>query len=297
VTPDFFIVGAPKCGTTALHSYLRAHPEIFMPQSKDRCYFGADLITRKRLTPNEFASRFSTWSGQKRIGESCVHYIYSKQAPLEIKSFNPDAQIIIMLRNPVDMLYSWHSQLLYLGSEDIPDFQAALAAEPLRQMGKRIPRAARIQNALYYRELAKLSDHVRRYFDVFGEDRTCVVLYDDFAASTPIVYKEVLSFLGVDSAFELPLQVVNANKKPRNLFLHKILTRQKPIVRALGRMVVPGAALRQRLLKPIQRWNKVYDRRPPMASQVRHRLQEELAPVVSELSGLLQRDLSHWSKS
>ena len=70
--------------------------------------------------------------GEKRLGEASVWYLYSKTAAQEIYSFNPDAQIVVMLRNPADMLYSQHSQFLYNGNEDIEDFSEALAAEPER---------------------------------------------------------------------------------------------------------------------------------------------------------------------
>ena len=95
VKPDFFIVGAPKCGTTALHSYLRTHPQVFMPEDKDRCYFGSDLIVGKRLSKEAFFARYDLYDAQKRVGESCVHYLCSRTAPGEIKAFAPDAQIIM----------------------------------------------------------------------------------------------------------------------------------------------------------------------------------------------------------
>src|SRR5512141_2214266 len=95
--PDFFIVGAPKCGTTAMNGYLRQHPQIFMPERKDISYFGSDLkFGRSRITKEEYLSLFRNANGAFRIGESSVWYLYSKTAAEEIKSFAPSASIIVM---------------------------------------------------------------------------------------------------------------------------------------------------------------------------------------------------------
>jgi hypothetical protein len=292
--PDFFIVGAPKCGTTALHKYLRGHPEIFMPDGKDRCFFGSDLITSKRFSTAEFSSRFDGRTDQKRVGESCVHYLYSKTAPREIKEFAPDARIIIMLRNPVDLLYSWHSQLLYLGTENISDFEAALRAEPARRRGENIPNPLRVQNSLYYREIGRLADHVARYFDTFGRDQVLTILLEDFAASTTRVYQDTLRFLGLSPEFDTSLPVVNANKKPRSQYVHSMLTGNR-LLKALARGVLPSADLRRRLIRPIQRWNKVYEPRRPLRPDLRRALQREYAEQVTALGQLIGRDLSHWN--
>ena len=116
--PDFFIVGAPKGGTTAMNAYLGQHPEIFIAERKELHFFGTDLdFSSPRITQEQYLSCFSEVQNEKRVGETSVWYLYSKQAAVEIKKFCPSANIIIMLRNPVDMLYSQHSQFLYNGNE------------------------------------------------------------------------------------------------------------------------------------------------------------------------------------
>src|SRR6266545_5937438 len=131
--PDFFIVGAPKCGTTALNDYLKDHPEIFISARKELHFFGSDLVFRgpRRITEQEYLSFFAPARHEKRLGEASVWYLYSQQAAAEIKAFSPAARIIIMLRNPVDMMYSLHSQRLYNGRETISDFAKALATEEM----------------------------------------------------------------------------------------------------------------------------------------------------------------------
>ena len=84
--PDFFIVGAPKCGTTAMIDYLKQHPEVFVPDRKELDYFGSDLVFKgHRLTEAEYLSFFSRATTEKRAGEGSVWYLHSTTAALEIK--------------------------------------------------------------------------------------------------------------------------------------------------------------------------------------------------------------------
>ncbi|MGH7858384.1 MAG: sulfotransferase, partial [Candidatus Binatia bacterium] len=118
--PDFFIVGAPKCGTTAMNDYLAQHPDVFVPARKEMHFFGCDLVfTIPRITRDEYLQAFANWRGQKRIAEASVWYLYSRTAVREIREFSPAARILVMLRQPVDMMYSLHSQRIYNGTEDL----------------------------------------------------------------------------------------------------------------------------------------------------------------------------------
>jgi len=132
--PDFFIVGAPKCGTTSMYHYLRQHDQIFMPDEKEPHYFGEDLKKRPDKfidNEDEYLNLFKDAKPDQKLGEASTFYLYSKSASREIKEYNPDAKIIIMLRNPIDFLNSLHSQLLFSGNEDEPDFEIAMELEEI----------------------------------------------------------------------------------------------------------------------------------------------------------------------
>ena len=154
--PDFFIVGAAKCGTTSMYRYLRKHPEIHMPPTKWINYFNADLRCATNCPDREtYRRHFAGVRDEKRVGEASESYLYSTQAAAAIRRSCPSADIIIMLRNPVDMMHSLHSQLLFSGVEEIEDFREALKAEPLRKRGQRLPPPAHHpQEWLLYREAA-----------------------------------------------------------------------------------------------------------------------------------------------
>ena len=98
--PDFFIVGAPKCGTTALYEYLRPHPNVFMSTVKEPHFFAKDLGSYPHIkTDEEYAALFAGANEQHlRVGEASVYYLRSAVAIPNIREFNPDARLIAMFR-------------------------------------------------------------------------------------------------------------------------------------------------------------------------------------------------------
>ena len=236
--PDFFIVGAPKCGTTAMNNYLAEHPEIFIPNIKEVHFFGRDLDITKGALRDErsYLELFSGATTEKRLGEASVWYLYSKTAAEEIYDFNPDAQIVVMLRNPADMLYSQHSQFLYNGNEDIEDFGEALAAEPERKAGKRIPKSAHLVDGLFYSETVRYAEQIERYFERFGRENVHIILYDDFRADLPGTYRNLLRFLGVQDDFTPEFAVVNPNKRARSALLRNFVQEPPESIKRLSRV-------------------------------------------------------------
>jgi hypothetical protein len=299
--PDVFIVGAPKCGTSAMHQYLAAHDEIYMAK-KEMHAFGSDLrfgpqFYRRNL--QEYLAEFDARNGERRAGEASVWYLYSTQAAAEIHAFNPDARIIIMLREPVEMLYSLYSQFRFDGNEHLKTFEEALAAEEDRRAGRCIKRQTYLAQGLVYRDTARYTAQIRRYFDVFGRDRVHVVIYDDLLADVRTTYRSTLDFLGVDSTrIRTDFQVINGNKAVKHSTVRGFLN--DPLVRstavAVGRRLPrPVFAALHDLERRIWKLNSRSEKRPPLAPEVRAQLQREFAPEVERLSELLGRDLTHWS--
>jgi hypothetical protein len=293
--PNFFIVGAPKCGTTAMSEYLKQHPEVFVPRKKELYYFGSDLLvfSRSRISEGEYLSYFAEARDEKRLGEASVWYLFSKVAASEIKEFCPSAGIIIMLRNPVDMIYSLHSQLLSTGNEDIEDFEAALQAEDDRKRGLRLPRHRSSAGDLLYRETAKYTDQIKRYLDVFGRENVHVIIFDDFVRDTALVYKQTCEFLKVNGGFYPEFRVVNPNKSLRSQTLLYLIKYPPPAAQRLGEALLPER-LRRGLRRRLRLLNTRYDHRPTMEPELRRRLQAEFLPEVMQLSELVGRDLTHW---
>jgi hypothetical protein len=292
--PDFFIVGAFKSGTTALYEYLRRHPQVFMPFHKEPLYFGDDLTRRYgRMRLDQYAALFAAAEPGQRVGEASAWYLYSRSAAQEIRAASPQARIIVMLRNPVDVMYAQHSQLIFNVEEDLVDFAQALEAEPARRRGERLPPGPlRVEN-LFYRDSVRFADQLQRYYDAFGRERVLVIVYDDFRDHTSAIYRDALEFLDVDPSFALDFAIRNPNKRVRLPALQRLvyqppgpLLRLVPIIRRF-----PLAhALRDRLL----RLNSTPARREPMEPYLRRQLLAEFAPEIERIGELIGRDLSGW---
>jgi len=299
--PDFFIVGAPKCGTTAMDDYLGAHPDIFMGR-KEMHFFGSDLRFAQhfyRRAEREYLAEFAGWKGQRRIGESSVWYLYSEKAAAEIKAFSPAARIIIMLREPVSMLYSLYRYFRYDGNEPLPTFAEALAAEPERQAGRALGRQTYFAAGLAYHDAAHYARQVRRYFEVFGRDRVQVILFEDLTTDAAAVYRRTLEFLDVDATFQPPrFERVNAAKTIKNRAVQAVLNepRLRSAVLAV-RPCLPNVLFRglDRIRARMQALNSSEERPQPLEPELKARLRREFAPEVAELSALIGRDLSHWT--
>ena len=285
--PDCFIVGAPRCGTTALYTYLREHPDIFMPEIKEPNFFADFLGERRRIrTWADYAACFAEVSNEKRVGEASVAYLASCKAAAVLKKFNPDASIIIMLRNPIEVMHSMYHLRRFSNLEDLPSFEAALRADA---NGRRVVE-------LPYRERVRFAEQVERYLSDFGPEKVHVIIYDDFKGDTFNVYQGVLRFLGVriDSRRDFP--ITNNSRRARSRSLWTVLRRPPMFLR---RMVHPVTSrkVRESVGSFLLHLNTVYDVRPPIDSGVRKMLQDDLADEVRRLSALLGRDLSSWSEN
>lgn len=293
--PDFFIVGAFKCGTTALYAYLRQHPGVFMPFHKEPLFFGDDLTRRYgRMSEADYRALFREARPGQRVGEASSWYLYSTTAAREIAAYAPGAQIIAMVRNPVDVMHAEHSQLRFNVEEDIADFGEALDAEPARRRGERLPPGPLRPETLYYRHSVRFAEQLERYLDVFGADRVHVVVFDDFRDDTAATYRGVLEFLGVDPGFEPDLGVRNPNKQVRFPRLQRLVYQPPgPLLRLVPRL--RRFPLVHRVRDALLRANSAAARREAMDPELRRRLTAELAPEVERLGRLIGRDLSAWS--
>ena len=293
--PDFFIVGAFKAGTTALYEYLRAHPDIFMSVPKEPMYFGQDLTPRyARMTEDEYLALFRGAADGQRAGEASPWYLYSTSAAREIRDFNPDARIIVMLRNPVDVMYAQHSQLVFNQREDLADFEQALAAEEDRLAGRRIPPDAIRPEALYYRRSVRFPEQVRRYLDTFGADAVHFIVFDDLVADVRAVYRSTLEFLGVDPTVEVDLSVYNPNKAARSTGMQRLIFAPRgPMRRVFG--TLRRFPVMHRVRDAMVSANSTTSARKQMDPELRARLTAEFAPQVAELAQIIGRDLSRWS--
>jgi len=265
-----------------------------MPFHKEPLFFGADLTRRYgALTEAEYLNLFAEAGGGQRVGEASTWYLYSRSAAREIYDFAPGAQIMVMLRNPVDVMYAQHGQLLFNQQENIADFAEALAAEPLRRQGQRLPPGPLRPENLFYRDLVRFAEQLRRYFDIFPPERVHVIVYHDFARDTAGEYRRTLKFLGVDDSFLPNFERVNAGRTVRWRRLQKAAYAPPTAIRRLAPRLRRYPFV-HRLRDTIVRLNSRTAARPELNVELRGRLTRELLPEVEALEALLGRDLGAW---
>jgi len=224
VKPNLFIVGAPKCGTTAWVEYLSAHPDIEFGAVKEPHYFCSDFPRMAQVaTLDEYLALFKR-SDARIVGEASVLYLYSEAAPRQIWDFNPDAKIIILLRNQEEFLPSFHNQLCLNFQESIQDFELAWKLSGQRT-AESIPDACKVEKQLNYKDMGRFSKYSKRYFDVFSSDQIRVIHYDDWVENTRGAYCQILDFLGVEDDGRSEFPRINVRARHRHVGIARFLQR------------------------------------------------------------------------
>lgn len=281
--PDFFIAGAPRCGTTSMYAYLRQHPQIHVSVHKEPHFFGSDLTRLPGAIRDEalYLSLFAGAGDRLRAGESSVHYLSSRRAPFEIHDYAPAARILILLREPLAMAYSLYSLYTRTGNEDLATFEEALLAEPERREGHRVPAGAYFPEGLLYGEEAFHAAKVERWLAAFGREQILCILFDDFVRDTAAVYRRTLEFLGVDASFAAELDPRRAAELARIQVIRQL--RQAPL------------EVRRRMQFEQMKQHQGPPRPAPDAA-LAARFRARVAADVARLGELLGRDLSAWTR-
>ena len=300
---DFLIVGTPKSGTTALQSYLSKHPEIFMPEFKELHFFGSEFKEKhskysKSLTTNEYSNLFKNGTTNQLKGEASVFYLYSNDAHIHIKSFNPEMKIIVCFRHPVDFLISYHQDALYVEIENEKDFWKALALENKRKKGACIPKTTSFIKSLYYSELIDYASHLKQYISTFGKENVKVVfLFEELISNPQKEYKSILNFLNVtDTDFSLEqFEKVNPRRNIKNKSINNLIKNPLPLpFRFLLRVFFPFQKLRLLIYNKIKTLNTDYSKVNTLSHLEKVKLQKDILPNIIHLEKVLETDLSVW---
>lgn len=295
--PGFVIVGAPKAGTTALYEYLKAHPSVFLPR-KEIHFFCTDLtFSYPLMTINQYLDLFKKAHKKLITGDASVWYLFSKAAAGNIKRLNPNAKIIIMLRDPVDMVYSLHSEQYYNGNENIANFEEALEVVPERINGLKIPKGIKSPHeSLYYTEVAKYYEQVKRYMEAFPKEQILMIKFDDLQTHTESVYNQVLRFLDL-APFDQDLKAINPNKTARSRWLVKASKNPPQWIKKIVRRLLPHESMaREKVTETIWRINTKYEPRKPLPTPIENQLRSHYAQDVAQLEKLTGINLNSWRR-
>ncbi len=304
--PDFFIVGHQKCGTTALYMMLQNHPQIYMPAEKEPRFFipelrPKDLNGRKPKRPATLEDYLSLFAGarpEQRAGEASPQYLRYPEVPPAIAQLQPDARIIVLLREPASFLRSFHGQMLHNRIETEKDFHKAMALEEPRRRGERLPRGCRRQAWLLYSDHVRYAEQLRRFHAVFPREQVLVLAYEDYRRDNEAVVREVLRFLEVDDTLAIEKVDTRPLKDVRVQRLHRLTADMQearrnpgavhPAVRALDAAI--PSALREALGSG---WRQlIYRPRVEPSEAFMLELRRRFKPEVEAVSEYLGRDLT-----
>ena len=288
IKPNFFIIGAPKCGTTSLAAWLAAHPQIYFSSVKEPHFFNTDH-NRFINSLESYEKLFSgATPGHKAIGEGSVWYLYSSNAVANIAAYNPAAKFIVLLRNPVEMAPSLHEELVFTGREDVADFAAAWRLQEPRRQGRNLPRMVWEPKYVQYGDLCSLGAQVERLFATVPRARVKLVFLEDLITDPAAAYRSILQFLGVDDDCRTDFKPVNQAKQRRWPSLLRVAWLVTTMKKAVG--IEGGLGLWRR----VDAYNRIERERMPINAETRRMLQDYFRADIVKLQALAGRDLSHW---
>ena len=298
--PDLFVVGAPRCGTTALCNWLEKHPRICFSQPKEPHYF-SHLVTAGGDLRRGYLRRFFYHYLPERhavVGEGSVSYLYSKDAIEQILALNPDALFVVHVRNPVELVQSYHARLCYTLEEDEADFATAWGLQERRARGERIPRLCRRAEMLQYAEIGQLGKYLAQLYSVAGSERCLVNVFDDFRRNPRGSYERVLAIAGLETDGRARFPRKQSSRTYRRAWLHRALMRPSQgmarVVESAERSQPGQKRLMKRVRKGLLRWNTVERAPLPLSAETVASLRETFRDDVALLSELLHRDLRGW---
>jgi hypothetical protein len=297
-SPNFFILGAPKAGTTALGQYLSEHPDVFFSYPKEPNYFNTDFSSKYRLHHN-LASYLNTCFYESADfpmrGEGTVWYLYSTEAVANILKQQPDARFIVMLRNPVEMAYALHATLYRSRiNEDVSDFETAWKLQDKRKQGLQLPKDIREPKVVQYRDVCMIGAQVERLLRQVDKENVLFIFFDDFKADPQSIYEKACNFLSLKNDGRTDFPVVNQNQDIRFGGLSKMINkmgRSSKIIEMKRKLGIPKG---KSLLGLLDKMNRKKVERKPLDSKFKNDLTESFLDDIILLESLLNRNLSHW---
>ena len=220
------------------------------------------------------------------------------QAQRRIQQFDPAARFIVAVRNPLDMIASYHARLLYSLDENQPDLAIAWSLQDRRRQGHDIPPRCREARLLQYGDMGSLGKHLALMFETLGRENCFVVVFDDLQSRPAELYTELLAFIGLDDDGRRAFVHKNSHQGYRSLLLQQYVMNPPRWISHLiaKRRLTSGASMK--FLRGIRRWikkrNRIRVERPELTRKFRAELTEYFADDIDLLSELLGRELSHW---
>jgi len=298
--PNTFIIGAPKCGTSAMVHYLSQHPNAYVCNPKEPFFWSQDypgLQTINNMTDiDSYRRLFENATDQHSvICEGSTNYLASTVAVSNILDSDPDAKFIAMLRNPVDVVHAFHSEILFSYFENEPDFEKAWELQGERSLGRCIPKSCPAKQFLQYRDVASYAPQLTRFFKLVPEKNRKVIIYEDFAADNATCFEETLAFLNLPALNMSNFERINAAHGHKFPLVSKmVLDPPGPLKPFIESVRFAARKFKGGWVDQAKHWLRKPTKRTPLRPEFRSELCQYFAEDVRATSAMLNRDLSHW---
>jgi len=289
VLPNFLVLGAQKCGTTSIHNYLSAHPDIFLPRQKETKYFVDESEYKKGI---DYYSNvyFSDWNGEKAIGEVDPDYLYFKNTYSRIMGDLGKPKLIFLFRNPIDRAFS-HYLMTYRRNLEKLDFDDAISIED-----KRISEGYYENFHYSYVNRGLYFSQVKRYLEYWDISDMHFVISEKLRSNPKEEIRKCLNFIDVNSDF-VPgniNRVHHAATVPKSFKLMNLVQKDNVIKRA-AKLLVPRLSWREAIRRKIFNWNQTESINITISDNAIDRLAEIYKDENRKLSNLTNCDLSIWN--
>ena len=290
--PNFFIIGAPKCGTTSMSVYLSSHPDIIISDPKEPHYFSDDINNGGIRDMKVYLDCFS--SDDKKvnaIGEASTLYLYSKVAVPNILKFNKDVRFIVMLRNPKEVAYSYHQLALKMFGETETDFQIAWDLLNDRELGKHVPASCPDNKLICYGNISKFGEQIQQLLSIVDHKKVYFVFFEDLYKNPQKEFQSVLKFLNLESNHHTNFAIHNPTHRIKNPLVTKMVNRALGIKKTMGIKKQFGIA------NKIHSSNIKKKKPQVLNNQLLMKMNEFYHDDIKLLSTLLDKDFTHWLKN
>jgi hypothetical protein len=296
--PNFFLIGAPKCGTTALASYLDMHPKVAVVARKEPWFWSHDVVNPgpphlQVQSRDEYFSLFRDLKPEARVlVDASTSYLFSERAIAEILAFAPDARFAAILRRPRDLVHSLYFEQRMSLAEPCAHFSEAWSAARTRR-----PRDASGRWSFRdYAWIASYARHLERFFELVPASRRVVLVFEDFTVDPGGAYRALLALGGVEDDGRTTFPAANgaktSNSRVVSWLVHE-LPRRAPRTFATARRLSTRAGLQNVRGRLMRRFTTRLDK-PELEPTLAREIDAFFEPEVARVERLLGRTLGAW---
>ena len=299
--PNTFIIGFPKCGTTALSNFLGQHPEVYFSPEKETSVY-QNSVQRRKISYEKYLTMFepADLSKHKVIAEGGIRNICTETGISEILRSKPNAKFIVMIRNPLQASISHFLQ--NSGIEVAKNFEEQWKKNMKDPERKDLNKTHNIFQGrpaslyLYY-------DKIKRLYDITKFKNVHFIFFEDFKKSNINTFKKLCQFLEIDDSFIPSFKHVNQRSIGKNVVLAKTynyLSKYTHNIR--GHLNLIGLNKKtEKIRKKLGLTNILVTTDPKSiekaawhSEKTKQEMLDWFTPDIEKLEKLLDKDLSHW---